>query len=87
MSTGSPVSASGAQKNPASGYRRITVERPLQLRIDPQNPEKRAALAADSAWEKLDPDEKGLFLEVLDTLQKSYLFRLAQVLLQGVEMS
>ncbi len=61
----------------AFGYRRITVERPLQLRIDPQNQEKRAALVADSAWEKLDPDEQGLFLEVLDTLKKSYLSRTA----------
>jgi type I restriction enzyme M protein len=61
----------------AFGYRRITVERPLQLRIEPQNPEKRAALTADSGWEKLDPDEQGLFLEVLDTLKKSYLSRTA----------
>jgi type I restriction enzyme M protein len=61
----------------AFGYRRITVERPLQLRVDPQNPEKRAALAADAAWGKLDPDEQGIFLEVLDTVKTSYLSRTA----------
>ena len=61
----------------AFGYRRITVERPLQLRIDPQNLEKRAALTADAAWGKLDPDEQGVFLEVLDTIQESYLSRTA----------
>ncbi len=61
----------------AFGYRRITVERPLQLRFESQNPEKRAALIADSAWEKLDPDEQGLFLEVLDTLKNFYLSRTA----------
>jgi len=61
----------------AFGYRRITVERPLQLRIEPKNTEKRAALTADSAWGKLDPDEQGLFLEVLDALKKSYLSRTA----------
>jgi len=59
----------------AFGYRRITVERPLQLRFEPQNPEKRAALAADSSWEKLDPDEQAILLAALDTLKKSYLSR------------
>ncbi len=59
----------------AFGYRRITVERPLQLRFETQDSEKRAALAADKAWEKLDPDEQGLFLEVLDTLKETYLSR------------
>jgi type I restriction enzyme M protein len=61
----------------AFGYRRITVERPLQLRIEPQNPEKRAALTTDTAWGRLDPDEQGIFLEVLDNLKKSYLSRTA----------
>ena len=59
----------------AFGYRRITVERPLQLRFDPQNPEKRAALIADSAWEKLDPDEQSILLAALDSLKNSYLSR------------
>jgi type I restriction enzyme M protein len=59
----------------AFGYRRITVERPLQLRFDPQNPEKRAALAADSGWEKLDPDEQAILLAALDTLKNDYLSR------------
>ncbi len=61
----------------AFGYRRITVERPLQLRIEPQHPEKRAALTSDKAWEKLDPDEQGILLETLDTLEESYLSRAA----------
>jgi type I restriction enzyme M protein len=61
----------------AFGYRRITVERPLQLRFEPQNPEKRAALTADSGWEKLDPDEQAILLAALDTLKKSYLSRSA----------
>ncbi len=59
----------------AFGYRHITVERPLQLRIEPQHPEKRVALIADKAWEKLDPDEQGLLGEALDTLKQSYLSR------------
>jgi len=61
----------------AFGYRRITVERPLQLRFEPQNPEKRAALTADKGWEKINPDEQGILLEALDTLKKSYLSRTA----------
>ena len=61
----------------AFGYRRITVERPLQLRFEPQNPEKRAALTADSGWQKLDPDEQGILLEVLDLLKDSYRSRSA----------
>jgi type I restriction enzyme M protein len=61
----------------AFGYRRITVERPLQLRFDPQNPEKRAALTADSGWEKLDPDEQAILLAALDTLDTAYLSRTA----------
>lgn len=51
----------------------------LQLRFEPQNPEKRVALTltADSAWEKLDPDEQAVLLAALDTLKKSYLSRSA----------
>lgn len=38
----------------AFGYRRITVERPLQLAIYPKDELRLAALQADKAWEKLD---------------------------------
>ena len=61
----------------AFGYRRITVERPLQLRFEPRNPEKRAALTADAAWEKLDPDEQAILLAALDSLRTAYLSRSA----------
>jgi type I restriction enzyme M protein len=59
----------------AFGYRRITVERPLQLRFEPLDPEKRAALTADTGWGKLDPDEQAILLAALDALKKSYLSR------------
>ena len=61
----------------AFGYRRITVERPLQLRFEPQNPEKVAALIADAAWEKINIDEQGLLREALGLLKKSYRSRTA----------
>ena len=38
----------------AFGYRRITVERPLQLAIYPKDELRIAALTADNAWLKLD---------------------------------
>jgi type I restriction enzyme M protein len=59
----------------AFGYRRITVERPLQLRFEPRNPEKRAALTADAGWEKLPPNEHVAILAALDALKPSYLSR------------
>jgi type I restriction enzyme M protein len=59
----------------AFGYRRITVERPLQLRFEPQNPEKRAALTADSAWGKIPAADQAAILAALDMLKESYLSR------------
>jgi type I restriction enzyme M protein len=61
----------------AFGYRRITVERPLQLRFLPQDPEKRAALHADSAWLKLVTSDKFALSKALDALDSSYLSRSA----------
>ncbi len=49
------------------GYRRITVERPLQLAFYPKDPARIQALQADSAWEKLD-----------ETLQQAILTALTQ---------
>jgi len=62
----------------AFGYRRITVERPLQLRFDPQDADKRAALVADTAWEKFaakDPDLASATLAALDQVEDRYLSR------------
>jgi type I restriction enzyme M protein len=59
----------------AFGYRRITVERPLQLRFEPQNPEKRAALTADKGWEKIPAADQDAILAALDMLKESYLAR------------
>ncbi|MFM2641117.1 class I SAM-dependent DNA methyltransferase [Vibrio chagasii] len=47
------------------GYRRITVERPLQLAIYPQDETRLEALQADKAWAKLD---EALQQAVLDAL-------------------
>lgn len=62
----------------AFGYRRITVERPLQLRINPQDEDKRAALLADKKWEKLNADDPELataILAALDQIESNYLSR------------
>lgn len=48
------------------GYRRITVERPLQLAIYPKDATRLEALQADKAWAKLD-----------ETLQQAVLYTLA----------
>ena len=61
----------------AFGYRRITVERPLQLRFDPRNPEKCAALTADPGWQKIDPADRFALLGALDGIQETYLSRSA----------
>lgn len=47
------------------GYRRITVERPLQLAIYPKDETRQEALQADKAWSKL---EEALQQAVLDAL-------------------
>ncbi|MGL5948002.1 MAG: type I restriction-modification system subunit M [Aeromonas sp.] len=49
----------------AFGYRRITVERPLQLAIYPQAPQRLAALQADNAWEKMDGSTQSAILAAL----------------------
>lgn len=61
----------------AFGYRRITVERPLQLRFLPQDPEKRAALHEDSGWQKLVTSDQFALTKALDDLEPSYLSRAA----------
>lgn len=50
------------------GYRRITVERPLQLAFEPADELKRQALMADKGWEKLDADRQAAVIEALDAL-------------------
>jgi type I restriction enzyme M protein len=59
----------------AFGYRRITVERPLQLRFEPKKPENRAALTADMSWQKIPLSEQPILLAALDKLKDSYLSR------------
>jgi type I restriction enzyme M protein len=61
----------------AFGYRRITVERPLQLRFQPRDAEKRAALVDDTAWQKLVTSDKHDLLTALDAVKESYLSRTA----------
>lgn len=51
----------------AFGYRRITVERPLQLAFYPKDETRLAALQADKGWEKLD---EPLRLAILDALPR-----------------
>ncbi|QBG48158.1 SAM-dependent DNA methyltransferase [Verrucomicrobia bacterium S94] len=57
------------------GYRRITVERPLQLRIEPHNADRLDALQADKAWNKWDADLQQAVLQALESLKKAYLSR------------
>ena len=51
----------------AFGYRRITVERPLQLAFYPKDEARLAALQADKGWAKLD---ETLRLAILDALPR-----------------
>ncbi|MBN2702966.1 MAG: SAM-dependent DNA methyltransferase [Pontiellaceae bacterium] len=57
------------------GYRRITVERPLQLAIYPHAADRLEALQADKAWEKLDVELQTAILSALETLDAEYLSR------------
>ena len=50
------------------GYRRITVERPLQISYYPQDEAKLEALQVDSAWEKLDNDTQSNILDALSSM-------------------
>ncbi len=52
------------------GYRRITVERPLQLSYFPQDESKLEALQSDKAWEKLEESVQNDLLEVLSNLDE-----------------
>jgi len=76
------------------GYRRITVERPLQLRFYPQNSERIEALKADKAFVKLNAlgdeillslakmeaqiDDRTLFAKALDVKLTASQFKLIQ---------
>ncbi len=59
----------------AFGYRRITVERPLQLAIYPQDADRLEALQVDKAWGKWDADLQQAVLNALQTLAAKYLAR------------
>ncbi|EGQ8314721.1 N-6 DNA methylase [Vibrio cholerae] len=58
------------------GYRRITVERPLQLAIYPKDELRLEALQADTAWEKMDETTQQAILDALASFeQEKYLSR------------
>ncbi|ELJ8527656.1 SAM-dependent DNA methyltransferase [Vibrio cholerae] len=58
------------------GYRRITVERPLQLAIYPKDELRLEALQADNAWEKMDETTQQAILDALASFeQEKYLSR------------
>lgn len=58
------------------GYRRITVERPLQLAIYPKDERRLEALQADNAWAKIDNITQQAILDALACFeQEKYLSR------------
>ncbi|HCE3511350.1 TPA: SAM-dependent DNA methyltransferase [Vibrio parahaemolyticus] len=58
------------------GYRRITVERPLQLAIYPKDELRLEALQADKAWAKMDETTQQAILDALVSFeQEKYLSR------------
>lgn len=60
----------------AFGYRRITVERPLQLAIYPKDELRLEALQADAAWAKMDETTRQAILDALACFeQDKYLSR------------
>ncbi|MDZ7788910.1 MAG: class I SAM-dependent DNA methyltransferase [Xanthomonadales bacterium] len=60
----------------AFGFRRITVERPLQLAFHPKDEDRLAAMRADKTWQKLDEDVQQALLEALACLpEDKYLSR------------
>ena len=63
----------------AFGYRRVTVERPLQLAFAPYDEVRRAALVADKAWAKWDEARQAAVLEGLDACEAAYTDRVAFV--------
>ncbi|MBE3658678.1 restriction endonuclease subunit M [Vibrio navarrensis] len=60
----------------AFGYRRITVERPLQLAIYPKDERRLESLQADNAWAKMDETTQQAILDALASFeQDKYLSR------------
>ncbi|WP_165743622.1 class I SAM-dependent DNA methyltransferase [Pseudoalteromonas sp. Z9A6] len=60
----------------AFGYRRITVERPLQLAVYPKDELRLEALQADNAWAKMDETTQQAILDALASFeQEKYLSR------------
>lgn len=59
----------------AFGYRRITVERSLQLAFYPKDEARISALIADKAWTKWDVTLQAQTLDALATLDEKYLSR------------
>lgn len=58
------------------GYRRITVERPLQLAIYPKDALRLKSLQADTAWDKMDEASQKVTLNALASFeQEKYLSR------------
>ncbi|MBS9857489.1 type I restriction-modification system subunit M [Vibrio alginolyticus] len=55
------------------GYRRITVERPLQLAIYPKDEHRLEALQADKAWSKLGESVQNAVLEALASFSEEKL--------------
>ncbi|KOE05474.1 restriction endonuclease subunit M [Vibrio parahaemolyticus] len=79
------------------GYRRITVERPLQLAIYPKDELRLEALQADNAWAKVDETTQQAILDALasfeedkylsrDKFLKQLKARLAAVKLSAVQL-
>ncbi len=59
----------------AFGYRRITVERPLQLAVYPKDELRITALTTDKAWDKLNEHTQHTTLAALASLDDKYLSR------------
>lgn len=57
------------------GYRRITVERPLQLAVYPKDELRISALTTDKAWDKLNEHTQHTILSALASLDDKYLSR------------
>ncbi|WP_392343359.1 N-6 DNA methylase [Pseudoalteromonas prydzensis] len=57
------------------GYRRITVERPLQLAVYPKDKLRITALTTDKAWDKLNEHTQHTILSALTSLDDKYLSR------------
>lgn len=57
------------------GYRRITVERPLQLAVYPKDELRITALTTDKAWDKLNEHTQHTILSALASLNNKYLSR------------